>query len=237
GMMGAGIAYVSAQAGMEVVLLDTDQANAEKGKAYSEKLLAKQLERGKITKEKADKLLALIKPTTNYDDLKGADLVIDAVFQKREIKAEVTKKAEPQLAEGVIYGSITSNLPITGLAEASAKPENFIGIHFFTPVDKMQLVEIILGAKTSEETLAKAMDYVAQIRKTPIVVNDSRGFYTSRCFGTYVSEGIAMLTDGIEPAIIENVGKMTGMPVAPLALNDEVALRSEEHTSELQSRE
>ncbi|MBX3446104.1 MAG: enoyl-CoA hydratase/isomerase family protein [Parvibaculaceae bacterium] len=224
GMMGAGIAYVSAQAGMEVVLLDTDQANAEKGKAYSEKLLKKALERGKTTQEKADKLLGLIKPTTNYDDLKGADLVIEAVFENREIKADVTKKSEPQLAEGGIYGSNTSTLPITGLAEASAKPENFIGIHFFSPVDKMQLVEIIMGKKTSDETLAKAMDYVKQIRKTPIVVNDSRGFYTSRCFGTYVGEGLAMLGEGVPPAMIENVGRMTGMPMPPLALNDEVSL-------------
>ncbi|MBL0944832.1 MAG: 3-hydroxyacyl-CoA dehydrogenase, partial [Hydrogenophaga sp.] len=224
GMMGAGIAYVSAQAGMEVVLLDTDQANAEKGKAYSEKLLKKALERGKTTQEKADKLLGLIKPTTNYDDLKGADLVIEAVFENREIKADVTKKSEPQLAAGGIYGSNPSTLPITGLAEASAKPENFIGIHFFSPVDKMQLVEIIMGKKTSDETLAKAMDYVKQIRKTPIVVNDSRGFYTSRCFGTYVGEGLAMLGEGVPPAMIENVGRMTGMPMPPLALNDEVSL-------------
>lgn len=224
GMMGAGIAYVSAQAGMDVVLLDTDQANAEKGKAYSEKLLAKSVERGKTTKEKADALLARIKPTTNYDDLKGADLIIEAVFESREIKAEVTKKAEPMIAAGGIYGSNTSTLPITGLAEAAKKPEDFIGIHFFSPVDKMQLVEIIVGKRTSQETLAKAMDYVKQIRKTPIVVNDSRGFYTSRCFGTYVGEGLAMLAEGIKPAIIENVGRMTGMPMAPLALNDEVSL-------------
>ncbi len=224
GMMGAGIAYVSAQAGMDVVLLDTDQANAEKGKAYSEKLLARQLEKGRTTKEKADALLARIKPTTNYDDLKGADLVIEAVFENREIKADVTRKAEPMLAEGGIYGSNTSTLPITGLAEAAARPDNFIGVHFFSPVDKMQLVEIIMGKRTSQETLAKAMDYVKQIRKTPIVVNDSRGFYTSRCFGTYVGEGLAMLAEGIKPAIIENVGRMTGMPVPPLALNDEVAL-------------
>lgn len=224
GMMGAGIAYVSAQAGMEVVLLDTDQANAEKGKAYSEKLLAKQLERGKTTKEKVDALLARIKPTTNYDDLKGADLVIEAVFENREIKADVTRKAEPMLAAGGIYGSNTSTLPITGLAEAAKSQENFIGVHFFSPVDKMQLVEIIMGKRTSQETLAKAMDYVKQIRKTPIVVNDSRGFYTSRCFGTYVGEGLAMLAEGIKPAIIENVGRTTGMPMPPLALNDEVSL-------------
>ncbi len=224
GMMGAGVAYVSAQAGMEVVLLDTDQANAEKGKAYSQKLLEKALERGKTTQDKMDATLARITPTTNFDDLKGADLVIEAVFEDRGIKAEVTKKAEPMIAEGGIYGSNTSTLPISGLAEAYSKPEEFIGIHFFSPVDKMQLVEIIMGEKTNDETLAKAMDYVKQIRKTPIVVNDSRGFYTSRCFGTYVSEGLAMLADGIKPAIVENTGKMTGMPMPPLALNDEVSL-------------
>ncbi|PKQ09449.1 MAG: 3-hydroxyacyl-CoA dehydrogenase [Alphaproteobacteria bacterium HGW-Alphaproteobacteria-12] len=224
GMMGAGIAYVSAQAGIEVVLLDTDRANAEKGRAYSEKLLKKALERGKTTEEKAAKLLGLITPTTNYDDLKGADLVIEAVFESRDIKADVTRQAEPMLSDGGIYGSNTSTLPITGLAEASVSPDNFIGIHFFSPVDKMQLVEIIMGKKTSDETLAKAMDYVKQIRKTPIVVNDARGFYTSRCFGTYVGEGIAMLSEGVPPAMIENVGRMTGMPMAPLALNDEVAL-------------
>ena len=224
GMMGAGIAYVSAQAGMEVVLLDTDQANAEKGKDYSVKLVAKGVDRGKVSKEKGDELLARITPTTNYDDLKDADLIIEAVFENRGIKAEVTKKAEPMLAAGGVYGSNTSTLPITGLAEAAKKPEDFIGIHFFSPVDKMQLVEIIMGQRTSQETLAKAMDYVKQIRKTPIVVNDSRGFYTSRCFGTYVGEGLAMLAEGIKPAIIENLGRQTGMPMAPLALNDEVSL-------------
>ncbi|MEQ9146528.1 MAG: 3-hydroxyacyl-CoA dehydrogenase NAD-binding domain-containing protein [Parvibaculaceae bacterium] len=224
GMMGAGIAYVSAKAGMDVVLLDTDQANADKGKAYSEGLLDKAISRGKSTEEKKQALLSKITATTSYDDLDGCDLVIEAVFEDRGIKADVTRKAEPKLASGGIFGSNTSTLPITGLAEASAKPENFIGIHFFSPVDKMPLVEIIMGEKTSDETLAKTMDYVAQIRKTPIVVNDSRGFYTSRCFGTYVSEGIHMLSEGIDPAIIENVGKMTGMPMPPLALNDEVAL-------------
>ena len=224
GMMGAGIAYVSALAGMGVVLLDTDQAAAEKGKAWSEGLLDKAISRGKATEEKKQALLSKIHPTTDYDDLEGCDLVIEAVFEDRGIKAEVTKKAEPKIAKGGIYGSNTSTLPITGLAEAATKPQDFIGIHFFSPVDKMQLVEIIMGEKTSDETLAKAMYYVAQIRKTPIVVNDSRGFYTSRCFGTYVGEGLAMLAEGIEPAIIENVGKMTGMPMPPLALNDEVSL-------------
>lgn len=224
GMMGAGIAYVSAKAGMDVVLLDRDQADADKGKAYSEALLDKAISRGKSTEEKKAALLGKITATTDYDDLEGCDLVIEAVFEDRGIKADVTKKAEPKIAKGGIYGSNTSTLPITGLAEAYSKPAEFIGIHFFSPVDKMQLVEIIMGEQTNDETLAKAMDYVAQIKKTPIVVNDSRGFYTSRCFGTYVSEGIAMLAEGIEPAIIENVGKMTGMPMPPLALNDEVSL-------------
>ena len=224
GMMGAGIAYVSALAGIDVILLDTEQANAEKGKDYSLKLVTKGIERGKTTKEKGDALLARITPTTNYDDLKGADLIIEAVFENRSVKAEVTKKAEPMLGPDGVFGSNTSTLPITGLAEAARKQEDFIGIHFFSPVDKMQLVEIIMGQRTSQATLAKVMDYVKQIRKTPIVVNDSRGFYTSRCFGTYVGEGLAMLAEGINPALIENLGKQTGMPMAPLALNDEVSL-------------
>lgn len=224
GMMGAGVAYVSAKAGIEVVLLDTDLENADRGKAYSAKLLDKAIERGRSTEAKKDKLLARINPTTNYDDLEGADLVIEAVFENRDVKAEVTKAAEPKMAKGSVFGSNTSTLPITGLAAASERPEDFIGIHFFSPVDKMGLVEIIMGEKTSDRALAKAIDYVGQIRKTPIVVNDSRGFYTSRCFGTYVSEGVRMLSEGINPALIENAGKQVGMPVAPLAMNDEVAL-------------
>ncbi|TNE42786.1 MAG: 3-hydroxyacyl-CoA dehydrogenase, partial [Alphaproteobacteria bacterium] len=224
GMMGAGIAYVSAKAGIEVVLLDTDLANADKGKAYSEKLLDKAIERGRSTEAKKQELLALIKPTTDYEDLKDSDLIIEAVFENRDIKADVTKKSEPMLAKGGVFGSNTSTLPISGLATASVRPEMFIGIHFFSPVDKMGLVEIIMGEQTSDVALAKAIDYVAQIRKTPIVVNDSRGFYTSRCFGTYVSEGVAMLAEGIKPALIENAGKQTGMPVPPLAMSDEVAL-------------
>ena len=224
GMMGAGIAYVSAKAGMEVVLLDTSQEGADKGKAYSEGLLDKAIAKGRSTEEKKAELLGRIKATTDYDDLKGADFIIEAVFEDRSIKADVTKKAEAQITGTAVFGSNTSTLPITGLAQASERPENFIGVHFFSPVDKMQLVEIIMGEKTSDETLAKAMDYVAAIKKTPIVVNDSRGFYTSRCFGTYVGEGIHMLSDGVVPAMIENTGKMTGMPMAPLALNDEVSL-------------
>lgn len=224
GMMGAGIAYVSAQAGMEVVLLDTTQEAADKGKAYSTKLLDGQIAKGRSTPEKKDKLLGLIKATTSYDDLKGCDLVIEAVFENREIKAEVTKKAEAQLTAKGVFGSNTSTLPITGLAEASVRPENFVGIHFFSPVDKMALVEIITGKKTGDYALAMAVDYVKQIKKTPIVVNDSRGFYTSRCFGTYVQEGQEMLAEGITPALIDNVGRMTGMPRGPLELADDVAL-------------
>jgi 3-hydroxyacyl-CoA dehydrogenase / enoyl-CoA hydratase / 3-hydroxybutyryl-CoA epimerase len=224
GMMGAGIAYVSAQAGMEVVLIDRTIEDAEKGKAYSTKLLDGQINKGRSTEEKKQKLLSLIKPSTNFDDLKGCDLVIEAVFENREIKADVTKKAEAQLTDKAVFGSNTSTLPITGLAEASVRPNNFVGIHFFSPVDKMQLVEIITGKKTGDYALAMAVDYVKQIKKTPIVVNDSRGFYTSRCFGTYVAEGQEMLAEGIAPAIIDNVGRMTGMPRGPLELADDVAL-------------
>jgi 3-hydroxyacyl-CoA dehydrogenase/enoyl-CoA hydratase/3-hydroxybutyryl-CoA epimerase len=224
GMMGAGIAYVSAAAGMEVVLLDRSIEDAEKGKAYSTKLLDGQISKGRSTEDKKTKLLSLIKPTTDYADLKGCDLIIEAVFETREIKADVTKKTEVHLTDKAVFGSNTSTLPITGLAEASERPENFIGIHFFSPVDKMQLVEIIMGKKTGDYALAMAIDYVKAIKKTPIVVNDSRGFYTSRCFGTYVGEGQEMLAEGIAPAIIDNVGRMTGMPRGPLELADDVAL-------------
>ena len=224
GLMGAGIAYVTAKAGIEVVLIDQDQENAEKGKDYSVKLLDKALSRKKTTEEKKEKLLSLITPTTDYGLLKGADLIVEAVFENRDIKAEVTAKAEEQITENAVFGSNTSTLPISGLAQNSSRPDNFIGIHYFSPVEKMPLVEIIMGEKTSQETLAKTMDYVQKIKKTPIVVNDSRGFYTSRVFGTYTGEGVAMLAEGIKPALIENAGKMTGMPMAPLALADAVAL-------------
>ncbi|MEP4190926.1 MAG: 3-hydroxyacyl-CoA dehydrogenase NAD-binding domain-containing protein, partial [Sneathiella sp.] len=224
GMMGAGIAYATAMAGIDVVLIDQDQTAADGGKAYSEKLLAKAISRKKMDQGKADAILARITPTTDYALLDGAELVIEAVFENRDIKAGVTAKSEAVLADDAIFASNTSTLPITGLAEASARPANFIGLHFFSPVDKMPLVEIICGKETSQETLARSMDYVKAIRKTPIVVNDSRGFYTSRVFGTYVNEGIAMLAEGISPALIDNAGKMSGMPVGPLALADEVAL-------------
>jgi 3-hydroxyacyl-CoA dehydrogenase/enoyl-CoA hydratase/3-hydroxybutyryl-CoA epimerase len=224
GMMGAGVAHVSALAGMDVVLLDSTRELAEKGKEYSKQLLAKDVGRGKRTQADADAMLARIRPTVSYDDLAGCDLVIEAVFENREIKADVTRKAEAVIPKGSVFASNTSTLPITGLAQASKRPAQFIGIHFFSPVEKMPLVEVIVGRKTSEETLARALDYVAQLRKTPIVVNDSRGFYTSRCFGTFVTEGIAMLQEGVVPALIENGAKMAGMPVGPLAVADEVTI-------------
>ncbi|MBE7635381.1 3-hydroxyacyl-CoA dehydrogenase [Sneathiella sp. P13V-1] len=224
GMMGAGIAYVTAMAGVEVVLIDQDQEAAERGKGYSENLLKKAMQRKRMDQDKADKILGLITPTTDYAALEGAELVIEAVFENREIKADVTAKSEAVIPETAIFASNTSTLPITGLAEASQRPANFIGLHFFSPVDKMPLVEIICGKDTSQETLARSMDYVKAIRKTPIVVNDSRGFYTSRVFGTYVNEGIALLAEGVNPALIDNAGKQAGMPVGPLALADEVAL-------------
>lgn len=226
GLMGAGIAYVSAQAGIEVILKDVSSEAAEKGKAYSRGLLEKGVERGKVDPSKVDGILSLIKPTADVADLNGCDLIIEAVFENRELKAQVTKEAEPMLAQDglAVFGSNTSTLPISGLAEASTKLENFIGIHFFSPVDKMMLVEIIVGKQTSDYALAVAMDYTRKIRKTPIVVNDSRGFYTSRCFGTYSGEGMELLKDGVDPILIENGGKDAGMPVGPLAVTDEVAL-------------
>ena len=232
GMMGAGIAYVSAKAGIEVVLLDTAQEAAERGKAYSQGLLDKAVKKGRSSAEKRDALLARITPTTDFAALAGCDLVIEAVFEDRAIKADVTRKAEAVLGAGAVFASNTSTLPITGLAEASSRPANFIGLHFFSPVDKMPLVEIIVGARTGPETLARGFDYVLQIGKTPIVVNDSRGFYTSRVFGTYVMEGLAMLKEGVHPRSIEVAGLQAGMPMPPLALQDEVSLSLSLHVAE-----
>ena len=236
GMMGAGIAYVSAKAGMEVVLLDTAIEGAEKGKNYSSKLLDKAISRGRSTEEKKQTLLDLIKTTTSYDDLEGCDLVIEAVFEDVEIKAECTRKSEAVIPDTAVYASNTSTLPITELAKASKRPSQFIGLHFFSPVDKMPLVEIIVGEETDDATLAKGFDYVGQIAKTPIVVNDSRGFYTSRVFGTYVSEGIAMLSEGIHPRSIEVAGMKSGMPMPPLALQDEVSLSLSLHVMQQTKR-
>ena len=236
GMMGAGIAYVSAKAGMEVVLLDTAIEGAEKGKNYSTKLLDKAISRGRSTEEKKQALLDLIKTTTSYDDLEGCDLIIEAVFEDVDIKAECTRKSEAVIPETAVYASNTSTLPITELAKASKRPNQFIGLHFFSPVDKMLLVEIIVGKETDDATLAKGFDYVGQIAKTPIVVNDSRGFYTSRVFGTYVSEGIAMLGEGIHPRSIEVAGMKSGMPMPPLALQDEVSLSLSLHVMQQTKR-
>lgn len=224
GMMGAGIAYSSAAKGIDVVLKDVSLENAEKGKEYSQKLLDKRVKKGRLSADKRDATLSAILPTANAADLKGCDLVIEAVFEDRGLKAKVTQEAEAQLASSAVFASNTSTLPITGLAEASERPENFIGLHFFSPVDKMPLVEIICGEKTSDETLAKAYDYVLQIGKTPIVVNDSRGFFTSRVFGTFANEGIAMLGEGIPAAAIENGAFLAGFPVGPLAVTDEVSM-------------
>ncbi len=224
GMMGAGIAYVSARAGMDVVLLDTSHEVAERGKAYSRGLLDKAVKKGRSTADQRDALLARITPTTDFAQLSGCDLVIEAVFEDRAIKSDVTKKAEAFIGAGTVFASNTSTLPITGLAEASKRPNQFIGLHFFSPVDKMPLVEIVVGRQTDDATLAKGFDYVLQIGKTPIVVNDSRGFYTSRVFGTYVMEGIAMLKEGVHPRSIEVAGLQAGMPMPPLALQDEVSL-------------
>ena len=224
GMMGAGIAYVSAKVGIEVVLLDSTQESAEKGKAYSTGLLDKLVKKGRMTADAQAAFLKLITPTTDYALLEGCDLVIEAVFEDRAIKADVTKKTEAVIPATATFASNTSTLPITGLAKASARPKQFIGLHFFSPVDKMPLVEIIMGEETSPETLAKGFDYVQQIKKTPIVVNDSRGFYTSRSFATYVMEGAALLLEGQHPRSIEVAGLKAGMPVGPLALHDEVSM-------------
>lgn len=224
GMMGAGIAYVQALAGIKTILIDRDQASADKGKAHCVDLVSKAVSRGKMSQDKADALLALIIPTTDYSLIKGSDLVIEAVFENTELKAKVTEMAEAQLSKDALFGSNTSTIPISLLAKASKRPDNFIGIHFFSPVDKMMLVEIIMGKKTSQAALAKAMDYVLKIKKTPIVVNDNRGFYTSRCFATFLMEGMAMWAEGVAPAIVDNIGRMTGMPRGPLEMHDDVAL-------------
>jgi 3-hydroxyacyl-CoA dehydrogenase / enoyl-CoA hydratase / 3-hydroxybutyryl-CoA epimerase len=231
GMMGAGIAYSTAIKGVPVVLKDVSVENAEKGKAYSQKLLDKKVSQGRMTAEKRDQVLSLITATASAEDLKGCDLIIEAVFENQELKAKVTQEAEAFLAEGGVMASNTSTLPITGLANASKDQANFIGLHFFSPVDKMQLVEIIKGKNTSAETLAKAYDYVQQIGKIPIVVNDSRGFFTSRVFGTFVQEGLRLLHEGIHPARIEMAALKAGMPVGPLAIQDEVALTLSEHVA------
>ncbi|RLQ20569.1 3-hydroxyacyl-CoA dehydrogenase [Seongchinamella sediminis] len=225
GMMGQGIANVSAMAGIEVVLKDVSLEAAEKGRAYTAALMDKAIARGRADEARKAAVLELIKATDNEADLEGCDLIIEAVFENMELKDQITGSNEKYLAAGGVWGSNTSTLPITRLAEASSQPETFIGIHFFSPVDKMPLVEIICGEKTDDETLAKAFDYVQQIRKVPIVVNDSLGFYTSRTFGTQLLEAAQLVAEGIHPVRVDNMGKAIGMPVGPLTVNDEVSLK------------
>ena len=224
GFMGAGIAYVSALAGLEVVLIDRDPETAEKGKGHSHKLMTDLVNRGRATTADRDALLARINPTADFVELKDCDLVVEAVFEDRKIKEEVISRTQNVIGEQAIFGSNTSTLPISSLAAAFKDRSRFIGIHFFSPVERMMLVEIIMGKETGDAALAVALDFVRAIRKTPIVVNDSRGFYTSRVVGTYIREGHLMLAEGVPPALIENVGRMAGMPVGPLALTDEVAV-------------
>jgi 3-hydroxyacyl-CoA dehydrogenase/enoyl-CoA hydratase/3-hydroxybutyryl-CoA epimerase len=222
GMMGAGIAYVSAKAGFDVVLKDVTIEAANKGKGYSEKLEAKALERGRTTAEKSAALLGRITPTADPADFKGVDFVIEAVFESQELKHKVFQEIEDIVEPNAILGSNTSTMPITGLATGVKRQDDFIGIHFFSPVDKMPLVEIIKGEKTSDEALARVFDYTLAIGKTPIVVNDSRGFYTSRVIGTFINEALAMLGEGVEPASIEHAGSQAGYPAPPLQLSDEL---------------
>ncbi len=222
GMMGAGIAYVSALAGIEVVLIDATQEAADRGRAHSEGLLDKGMKRGKVSADKKAEVLGRILPTTDYAALKGCDLVVEAVFEDPKIKAEVTHKVEA--ATDAVYATNTSTLPISGLAQASQRADRFIGIHFFSPVDKMNLVEIIRGEATGDVAVAKALDFVRQIRKTPIVVNDARFFYANRCIIPYINEGIRMVAEGVEPALVENAAKLVGMPLGPLQLVDETSI-------------
>jgi 3-hydroxyacyl-CoA dehydrogenase/enoyl-CoA hydratase/3-hydroxybutyryl-CoA epimerase len=224
GMMGAGIAYVAASAGIDVVLIDATQEAADRGRAHSEGLLDKGIQRRKVTPEKKAEVLGRILATTDYAALSGCDLIVEAVFEDPKVKAEVTAKVEAATGPDCIFATNTSTLPITGLAQASQRPDQFIGIHFFSPVDRMMLVEIIRGKATGDRAVAKALDFVRQIRKTPIVVNDARFFYANRCIIPYINEGIRMVAEGVEPALVENAAKLVGMPLGPLQLVDETSI-------------
>jgi len=224
GMMGAGVAYVSALAGLQVVLLDTSAEAAAKGKEYGAKLLCAQVAKGKLSAEKRDAILALIEPTVDYAALKGCQIVVEAVFEDRGVKADVTRQAEAAMDADAVFASNTSTLPITGLAEVASRPGQFVGLHFFSPVEKMPLVEVIRGQRTSDATIAQALDYVKKIRKTPIVVNDCPAFYANRAFGMFPYEAMTMLAEGVNPNLIENAGRMAGMPMPPLALIDEFSV-------------
>lgn len=224
GLMGAGIAYVQARAGIETILIDVTQERADKGREHARALVDKEVARGRMSRDAGDALIARIRTTTDHQALSSADLVIEAVFEDPKLKAEVIARIDTVLGDRAVLGSNTSTLPITGLAGASSRPGQFVGIHFFSPVEKMGLVEIIRGEATSDATVAAAIDYVHAIRKTPIVVRDARGFYTSRCFSTYTEEGLRMVVEGIAPAIVENVGRQAGMPMGPLEVSDSVGL-------------
>ena len=237
GMMGGGIALNAAQRGISVVLIDREQAAAEKGKGYAVKALAKQVERGRMVQDKADAILARITPATDYELLRDADMVVEAVFEDRAVKAEVTRKLDAVLPAHCVLATNTSALPITLLARASTQPERFIGLHFFSPADKMPLVEVIRGQQTSDATLAKALDFIAQLKKTPIVVNDSPGFFTSRFIGAFVDDAIGMVAEGIAPALIENCARHAGMPVGPLGITDELSIDFAKHAGESQKKE
>ncbi|MCV2868272.1 3-hydroxyacyl-CoA dehydrogenase NAD-binding domain-containing protein [Defluviimonas sp. WL0002] len=224
GMMGAGIAHVAASSGIQVILIDATQEAADRGKAHSQGLLDKGIKRGKVTADEKAEVLARITATADYAALSGCELVIEAVFEDPKVKAEVTAKAEAVLSETAVFATNTSTLPISDLAKASRRPAQFIGIHFFSPVDKMMLVEIIKGRDTGDTAVAKALDFVRQIRKTPIVVNDARFFYANRCIIPYINEGIRMVAEGVEPALIENAAKLVGLPLGPLQLVDETSI-------------
>jgi 3-hydroxyacyl-CoA dehydrogenase / enoyl-CoA hydratase / 3-hydroxybutyryl-CoA epimerase len=222
GLMGHGITHAAVTNGIEVVLLDVDQAAAERGKERIGAILQAAVAKGRLSEDAAKAAMGRVHPTASFDDLRPCQLIVEAVFEKRDLKNEVVKKAEAVIAPETIFGSNTSTLPITGLATASSRPDQFIGLHFFSPVEKMPLVEVILGEKTSEATLAQALDFVKAIGKTPIVVRDGRGFFTSRVFGTYLVEGVAMLAEGVKPALIDNAGRLAGMPMGPLTVADMV---------------
>jgi len=224
GFMGASVGYVSARAGLDVVLVDRDQESADKGKAHAKSVIDGLIAKGRAKPEEGDKIMSRITATPDYAALADCDLVIEAVFEDRKVKADTFTKAQQYLKPDVIFASNTSTLPITSLAESFKDQARFIGIHFFSPVEKMMLVEIILGKNTGDAALANALDYTRMIGKTPIVVNDSRGFYANRCVGRYIAEGNEMFLEGVPPAMIENTAKMAGMPVGPLSLSDEVAL-------------
>jgi 3-hydroxyacyl-CoA dehydrogenase / enoyl-CoA hydratase / 3-hydroxybutyryl-CoA epimerase len=224
GFMGASVGYVSARAGIEVVLIDRDQESADKGKGHAQAVIDDLIKKGRAKESDRDAVMSRISATADYGVLKDCDLVIEAVFEDRKVKAETYAKAQPLLKEGAIFASNTSTLPINSLAEEFKDQGKFIGIHFFSPVEKMMLVEIIVGKNTGDVALATALDYTRMIGKTPIVVNDSRGFYANRCVGRYIAEGNEMFLEGVPPAMIENCAKMAGMPVGPLSLSDEVAL-------------